>query len=87
MSRPSMNETILARAALAVALALSLSACGKKDAAAPADAPVASEKEAAPSEVRMEPAALQAARYVPTRPAGLGAVREVCEHILPNRGQ
>ena len=33
------------------------------------------------------PAALQAARYVPTRPAGLGAVREVCEHILANRGQ
>lgn len=33
------------------------------------------------------PAALKAARYVPSRPAGLGAVREVCEHILANRGQ
>ena len=33
------------------------------------------------------PAALSAARYVPVRPAGHGAVREVCEHILANRGQ
>jgi len=33
------------------------------------------------------PAALQAAGYVPRRPAGHGAVREVCEHILTNRGQ
>jgi 3-deoxy-D-manno-octulosonate 8-phosphate phosphatase (KDO 8-P phosphatase) len=33
------------------------------------------------------PAALKAARYVPARPAGYGAVREVCEHILANRGQ
>lgn len=33
------------------------------------------------------PAALKAARYVPVRPAGRGAVREVCEHILANRGQ
>ncbi|MBI2815207.1 MAG: HAD-IIIA family hydrolase [Opitutae bacterium] len=33
------------------------------------------------------PAALKAARYVPARPAGRGAVREVCEHILANRGQ
>lgn len=33
------------------------------------------------------PAALRAARYVPARPAGLGAVREVCEHILSSRGQ
>ena len=33
------------------------------------------------------PAALQAAGYVPRRPAGHGAVREVCEHILGNRGQ
>lgn len=32
-------------------------------------------------------AALKAARYVPARPAGRGAVREVCEHILANRGQ
>jgi len=31
------------------------------------------------------PAALQAARYVPARPAGCGAVREVCEHILAAR--
>ena len=30
-------------------------------------------------------AALQAARYITTRPAGLGAVREICEHILINR--
>jgi 3-deoxy-D-manno-octulosonate 8-phosphate phosphatase (KDO 8-P phosphatase) len=28
------------------------------------------------------PAALAAARYVPARPAGRGAVRELCEHIL-----
>ena len=28
------------------------------------------------------PAALAAADLVPTRPAGLGAVREICEHIL-----
>ncbi|MFO1448114.1 MAG: HAD-IIIA family hydrolase [Opitutaceae bacterium] len=28
------------------------------------------------------PAALQAAIYVPQRPAGRGAVREVCDHIL-----
>lgn len=33
------------------------------------------------------PAALQAADYVPARPAGHGAVREVCEHILAHRGQ
>jgi 3-deoxy-D-manno-octulosonate 8-phosphate phosphatase (KDO 8-P phosphatase) len=32
------------------------------------------------------PAALKAADYVPARPAGRGAVREVCEHILANRG-
>ena len=32
-------------------------------------------------------AALKAAGYVPARPAGRGAVREVCEHILANRGQ
>lgn len=33
------------------------------------------------------PVALEAADYIPTRAAGLGAVREVCEHILVNRGQ
>jgi 3-deoxy-D-manno-octulosonate 8-phosphate phosphatase (KDO 8-P phosphatase) len=33
------------------------------------------------------PAALKAAGYVPARRAGQGAVREVCEHILANRGQ
>jgi 3-deoxy-D-manno-octulosonate 8-phosphate phosphatase (KDO 8-P phosphatase) len=33
------------------------------------------------------PAALKVADYVPDRPAGHGAVREVCEHILANRGQ
>lgn len=33
------------------------------------------------------PPALKAARFVPGRPAGRGAVREVCEHILANRGQ
>ena len=33
------------------------------------------------------PAALQAAGYVPARRAGHGAVREVCEQILANRGQ
>ena len=33
------------------------------------------------------PAALKVAALVPHRPAGLGAVREVCEHILVNRGQ
>jgi len=32
------------------------------------------------------PAALQAAGFVPARPAGHGAVREVCEQILANRG-
>jgi 3-deoxy-D-manno-octulosonate 8-phosphate phosphatase (KDO 8-P phosphatase) len=32
------------------------------------------------------PAALKAADYVPGRAAGHGAVREVCEHILVNRG-
>lgn len=36
------------------------------------------------------PAAIEAAGYVTRRPAGLGAVREVCEHILgarkPKRG-
>lgn len=36
---------------------------------------------------RSMPAALKAADYVPARPAGQGAVREVCEHILANRGQ
>jgi 3-deoxy-D-manno-octulosonate 8-phosphate phosphatase (KDO 8-P phosphatase) len=39
----------------------------------------------APSEAM--PAALKAAGYVPARRAGHGAVREVCEHILANRGQ
>ena len=33
------------------------------------------------------PTALKASDYVPARPAGRGAVREVCEHILANRGQ
>lgn len=32
------------------------------------------------------PSALAAARYVPARPAGHGAVREVCEHLLAARG-
>lgn len=32
------------------------------------------------------PAPLRAARYVPGRPAGRGAVREVCEQILGSRG-
>lgn len=32
------------------------------------------------------PAARQAARYLTHRPAGLGAVREICEHILKSRG-
>ena len=32
------------------------------------------------------PAALKVADLVPARPAGLGAVREVCEHILAHRG-
>lgn len=31
------------------------------------------------------PAALAAADLMPTRPAGLGAVREICEHILAAR--
>ena len=31
------------------------------------------------------PAALAAADFVPSRPAGLGAVREVCEHLLASR--
>jgi 3-deoxy-D-manno-octulosonate 8-phosphate phosphatase (KDO 8-P phosphatase) len=33
------------------------------------------------------PSALKAASYIPARAAGLGAVREVCEHILDSRGQ
>jgi len=33
------------------------------------------------------PAALKVADLVPDRPAGRGAVREVCEHILARRGQ
>lgn len=33
------------------------------------------------------PAALRVARYVPTRAAGHGAVREICEHILAARGR
>lgn len=33
------------------------------------------------------PAALKVAKLVPSRPAGRGAVREVCEHILSHRGQ
>ena len=33
------------------------------------------------------PAALRAANYGPGRPAGRGAVRDVCEHILGSRGQ
>lgn len=33
------------------------------------------------------PSALQAARYVPIRAAGHGAVREVCEQILAARGR
>lgn len=32
------------------------------------------------------PIALEAANYLTTRPAGLGAVREVCEHILRAQG-
>ena len=33
------------------------------------------------------PAALKAADFIPSRPAGLGAVRLVCEQILVHRGQ
>ncbi len=33
------------------------------------------------------PAALKAADFIPSRPAGLGAVRLVCEQILAHRGQ
>jgi 3-deoxy-D-manno-octulosonate 8-phosphate phosphatase (KDO 8-P phosphatase) len=33
------------------------------------------------------PAALKVADCVPSRPAGSGAVREICEHILASRGQ
>ena len=33
------------------------------------------------------PAALKAADFIPSRPAGLGAVRLVCEQILIHRGQ
>lgn len=33
------------------------------------------------------PAALKVAKFVPPRPAGHGAVREVCEQILSARGQ
>jgi 3-deoxy-D-manno-octulosonate 8-phosphate phosphatase (KDO 8-P phosphatase) len=33
------------------------------------------------------PAAQRAAACIPARPAGRGAVREVCEHILAHRGQ
>lgn len=33
------------------------------------------------------PAALKVADLVPARPAGRGAVREVCEHILASRGR
>ena len=33
------------------------------------------------------PAALRAAGFVPARPAGLGAVRLVCEQILAHRGR
>jgi 3-deoxy-D-manno-octulosonate 8-phosphate phosphatase (KDO 8-P phosphatase) len=33
------------------------------------------------------PAALKVAGLVPARPAGRGAVREVCEHILASRGR
>jgi 3-deoxy-D-manno-octulosonate 8-phosphate phosphatase (KDO 8-P phosphatase) len=33
------------------------------------------------------PAALKVADYVPSRPAGRGAVREVCEQILSRQGQ
>lgn len=33
------------------------------------------------------PAALKVAALVPKRPAGLGAVREVCEHIMAKSGQ
>jgi 3-deoxy-D-manno-octulosonate 8-phosphate phosphatase (KDO 8-P phosphatase) len=32
------------------------------------------------------PAALAAAGYVTVRPAGRGAVREICEQILASRG-
>jgi 3-deoxy-D-manno-octulosonate 8-phosphate phosphatase (KDO 8-P phosphatase) len=31
------------------------------------------------------PAALAAATYITTRPAGRGAVREICEHLLAAR--
>ena len=33
------------------------------------------------------PAALRAAKFIPARPAGHGAVREVCEQILAARGR
>ena len=33
------------------------------------------------------PAARKMARFIPVRPAGHGAVREVCEQILAHRGQ
>jgi len=33
------------------------------------------------------PAVLHVADFIPSRPAGLGAVRQVCEQILAHRGQ
>lgn len=56
-----MKQSILLRATLASALAISVSACGNKDAATPAEAPADAAADAAPPAVRMEPAALQAA--------------------------
>lgn len=57
----SMTRFLLARATLASALAVALSACGKNEEAPSAQAPVEAATDAASSVIRMDPAALQTA--------------------------
>jgi 3-deoxy-D-manno-octulosonate 8-phosphate phosphatase (KDO 8-P phosphatase) len=78
------TDKLAALQELAVALGLTAAECaymGDDDIDAPAIAWAG--VGAAPRDAM--PAALKAARYVPARPAGRGAVRELCEHILAAR--
>jgi 3-deoxy-D-manno-octulosonate 8-phosphate phosphatase (KDO 8-P phosphatase) len=78
------TDKLIALQELASALGLSAAECaymGDDDIDAPAIAWAG--VGAAPRDAM--PAALKAARFIPARPAGRGAVRELCEHILAAR--
>lgn len=78
------TDKLVALQALAAELGLSPAECaymGDDD----IDAPAIAWAGVGAAPLTSMPAALEVARFVPKRPAGLGAVREVCEQILAAR--